>query len=344
MREYEPGKNPQIKGLIPGLTEIGKIKIGRKGAERKNAEGKTWQLPEKVDHFIVTTLDRGPDNNFLPDKELCARLKLAEKPKEIPITLLFDDLSLNFQSRYVCYVGKKLACSGDGENAITAGHKIIPCPCPQKEPTYKGPDKCKMKGWLSCLITGAGIVGGVWKFRTTGYNSTVGIMSSLSLIATMTGGFLAGIPLRMRIMPKVATNPDNGQSVTIYVVGITFAGDMAQLQKTSLAIAQSNAEYRQRMIGVEDAMRKLISVDAEIVDQAGDINEEHYPPEPEEPDVPNITVTTAADAKVDTVVDTVLVKVTREGTPEPAAMPKQETAAHETPPPVLSDPLELFGD
>ena len=148
----------------------------------------------------------------------------------------------------------------------------------------------------------------------------------------------------MRVMPKVATNPDNGQPVTIYVVGITFAGDMAQLQKTSLAIAQSNAEYRQRMIGVEDAMRKLISVDAEIIDQAGDINEEHYSPEPEEPDVPNITVTTAADAKVDTVVDTVLVKVTREGTPEPAAMPKQETAAHETPPPALSDPLELFGD
>lgn len=292
------GKKPQIQGLIPGLTEIGKIKIGCKGETRQGASG-PWQLPVKLDHFIITTLARGADGNFLRDIDLYKRLGFDDKPREVPIILLFDDLNLNFQSRYVRYDGKTLACSGDGEAAITAEHKIIPCPCPKKDPGYKGKDKCKMHGCLSCLIAGAGTIGGVWKFRTTGYNSTVGLLSSLTLISSMTGGILAGLPLRLRVMPKVATNPDDGKSVTIYVVGVTFAGDMGELQKSALTIVQSKETYRQRLQHVEDEVRKMISVDADLIDQAGDIVDEHYPAEPP-------AVVLAPE-----------IKITHEGAPEP---------------------------
>lgn len=288
---YQPGKSPIIKGLIPGLTERGKIKIGRKGAERQSASGGTWQLPEKLDHFIVTTLERGKDGNFLPDADI--HKLLGEKPKRIQMRFLFDDISLNFQCRYACYRGKTLWCSGDGEAAFRQKEKstereTVQCPCHRQDPAFQGDDgkgagKCKINGTLSVVIEGANCVGGVWKFRTTGYNSTVGILSSLTLLKSLTGGILAGIPLAMTIQPKVATNPVTGQAVTVYVVGVEYAGDVKSLQNGALEIAQRNAEFRQRLIHVEDEARKLIGVSAGLVDQAGDISEEFYPEEPESP-------------------------------------------------------------
>jgi hypothetical protein len=275
-----------IKNLIPGLTEKGKIKIGRKGATREKQGGGTYQLPQKLDHFLVTTLERGKDNNFVIDEQIHSII--GKEPKSIPVKLLFDDIALNFQCRYACYNGKTLFCSGDGEVALrmnpgSAERIEVQCPCNRQDPTYTGTDKCKINGTLSVMIDGVNSVGGIHKFRTTGYNSTVGILSSLTLIRSLTGGFLAGLPLRMSIQPKVCTNPVDGSSQTVYVVGIEFAGTMDDLYGKTLAIAQKNADFRARMIHVEDEVKKLISVDSSLIDEAGDIQEEFYPEEDERP-------------------------------------------------------------
>jgi hypothetical protein len=282
-----------IKNLIPGLTEKGKIKIGRKGEARQKADRTgTYQLPQKLDHFLVTTLERGQDNNFVIDKEVHSII--GENPKSIPVKLLFDDIALNFNCRYTCYVGKTLFCSGDGENALRQNpgspeRLEVQCPCNRQDPTYTGKDKCKINGTLSVMIDGVNSVGGIHKFRTTGYNSTVGILSSLTLIRSLTGGFLAGLPLRMTIQPKVCTNPVDGGSQTVYVVGIEFVGSMDELYDKTLKLAQKNADFRARMIGVEDEVKKLISVDAGLIDEAGDIQEEFYL---EEQDKPTLTLVT----------------------------------------------------
>ena len=282
-----------VKNIMPGLTERGKIKIGRKGAQRSKGD-KTWQQPEKLDHFIVTKLERGIDNNFVIDADI-HKLLGGEKPKRIPIQLLYNDLSLNFQCRYTCYYGKTLFCTGDGENARQATDKKgsvkeVACTCYRQDPTFAGDEgksagtgKCKINGVLSCVIQGADSVGGVWKFRTTGWNSTVGILSSLSFIKTLTGGHLAGLPLVTTIQPKVATNPISGESVTIQVVGIEFAGSMADLQKTTLSLATQNAAFFARLASVETEAQKMLSVDADIIDNAGDIVDEFFPEQPETP-------------------------------------------------------------
>lgn len=280
-RQPEPGKSPLIRNLIPGLPEIGKIKIGRKGELRQGQNGQ-WRVPVKLDHFIVTTLERDKDENFIQDAEIMKRL--GEKPKKIPIRLLFDSIEGNFQSRYTCYNGKTLWCSGDGEAAFQAQQgkpekQQVKCPCGRQLPEYRGKDKCKMNGKLSCIIDGADLVGGVWVFRTTGYNSTVGMTSSLALIRTFTGGLLAGLELDMTVQPKVATDPD-GKSVTIQVVGIVFRGSLQQLQQKTLEIAKSNAEFRHRISHVEQEVQRLISVDADAIDQSGDIVDEFYQEEP----------------------------------------------------------------
>ncbi len=284
-----------IKGLTPQLPERGRIKIGFKGEMRKSGRGTDFQPPQKLDHFVVTTLQRGEDGNFIPDETLMARL--GDKPTEIPVRLLYDDPALNFPTRYACFVGRSLWCSGDGETAIrapatpTGPPQEVACTCERADPAYKGNDKCKMNGSLSVLIEGAGGIGGVWKFRTTSYNSIVGIMSTLAFIRQMTGGVLANIPLKLKVQPKQAAAPD-GNPVTIYVVSLEFDGDMPGLQEIAHGIALGRAKMNISIEHIEDEARRMLALAAPAHvplagDDANDVIEEFYPEqataEPEPP-------------------------------------------------------------
>lgn len=250
-----------IKGLVPGLPERGKVKIGGKGAKITSARGNEFQPPLKFDHFVITTMERGPDGNFKRDEAIHA--KLGDKPTRIPVRLLYDDIGLNFQSRYAAFIGRTLWCSGDGEQADRLKGKgpereAVACPCHRKEPDYKGQDRCKINGVLSVLIDHAGSVGGVWKFRTTSYNSTVGIMSSLAFIKRITGGPLAGVPLTLTVTPKQATDPD-GKQQTVYVVGLEFAGTLDALQAEGYKIALNQAQHHLRIEHIETEARALLT-------------------------------------------------------------------------------------
>lgn len=275
-----------IRNLSPGLVERGKIKIGEKGAKRSKQGGGEFQLPVKLDHFVVTTMERGLDNNFTHDKEVMA--KLGDKPREIPIQLVYDDINLNFPSRYACYIGKTLWCSGDGQQARRAntneqgvlqpGHHLVQCPCPRQDPTYTGSDKCKITGTLSAVITGADVVGGVWKFRTTSFNSVVGILSSLAMIKRITGGRLAGIPLVMKLSPKAVTDPVKGSQQTIYVVSVEYRGSVQALRSAGYLALREDKEHGVKIELLEDQARVMLAERRdEFEDDADDVVAEFFP-------------------------------------------------------------------
>lgn len=280
-------KTMMIKNLCPGLQEVGKVKIGNKGAKRTSGSGSEWQPPQKLDHFLITTLERGNDGNYVLDQRL--HQKFGTAPKSIPVRLIYDDIALNFATRYICYYGKTVFCSGDGEYAqrLQKGgtHITRACPCGRQDPKYAGDDgqngpdeiggsntkgKCKINGILSFIIDGADSVGGVWKFRTTSYNTVVGIMSSLALISRITGGRLAGIPLNMTVSPKTTQDPIKGGQVTVYVVGLTFAGNMETLRNTGYQIAMDEAKHGISMKDIESRAIQLLS----YVPSGGGLGEE----------------------------------------------------------------------
>ena len=98
----------------------------------------------------------------------------GDKPTDIPVRLLYDDQSLNMPTRYACYKGKALWCSGDGEQAMRLDeqakeYRPCSCPCPRKEPTYDGNDPCKMNGNLSVMVDGAGGLGEGFQGRQLGH-------------------------------------------------------------------------------------------------------------------------------------------------------------------------------
>ncbi len=275
-----------IKGLTPGLTERGKIKIGEKGKVVTSARGKEFQPPQKLDYFKVTTLMRGPDGNYYPDLDVIK--KHGEKPRSLPVRLLYDDIALNFQCRYTCFQGKTLWCVGDGETGLringSGQRDTVSCPCGRQEPTYvpKGEydPRCKINAVLSVIIDGVERVGGVWKLRTTSYNSTVGILSSLALIQRITGGPLAGIPLTLTLNPKTVITPTDGKSMTVWVVGLEYSGSIDSLQKISYERAQQFALHKVKIEQIEEQARRMLTAGTqiqELADDADDIVDEFYP-------------------------------------------------------------------
>ena len=49
----------------------------------------------------------------------------VQKLTEIPVRLLYDDIDLNFPTRYSCYKGNQCWCTGDGERAQRLGEGEI---------------------------------------------------------------------------------------------------------------------------------------------------------------------------------------------------------------------------
>lgn len=263
-----------IKNLIPSLPERGKIKIGIKGELRKGKSAE-YRLPQKLDYFRIVTIERNPDDNdnFIIDQEI--HDIYGEKPTEIKVRLLYDDIALNLLCNYKCYSGRKVYCVGDGEVATLSDGKQVKCPCERIEAEYDKADKCKINGCLSVLIDGAEKVGGVWKFRTGSFNSVAALSGSLLFIKSITNGLLAGIPLTLCLSPKSVTNPKTQSPQTIYFVSAEYRGKVEELRKLGYKIALDRKTYEVRMEDIEAEARKTIEYDPEFMDK--DTGVEFYP-------------------------------------------------------------------
>jgi len=209
-------------------------------------------------------MQRDAAGRLMPDTGLMARINPeGKKLVEIPVRLLYDDLDLNFLTRYSCYVGNRCWCSGDGEEASrltgqNGKYQEVTCPCERQDPLYQGKDHCKTLGTLQVLIEGVDQIGGVWKFRTTSWNTVNAILSSLALVKTITGGPLAGIPLVMALSPKTVTIPTTGQNMVVFVVSLEYRGPGKELAELGYELAKRRMEHRVRMEAIEEQARKLL--------------------------------------------------------------------------------------
>lgn len=274
------GRPPIVRDMLPGLTEVGRIKIGKKGDLVTSRDGKAFQPPKKQDYFTITTVQRDADNNFVRDDAIHAQI--GPKPREIEVRLLFNDPWANFQSRYIAFDGKSAWCSGDGHEATRrnelrstnrATHKVS-CTCEHLDPKGKEPH-CKINGRLSVLLDHGHTVGGVWTFRTTSWNSIRQIQDSLRLLAFATKGQLAGLPFVLTIKPKQVTMAD-GRVNTIQVVGIEYRGSFQDLRQEAERAAASDVKYGRR-IRTLDAEAKLLTAPIDADDEDGDVISEFYP-------------------------------------------------------------------
>lgn len=273
-----------IKSLPRRLPEIGKIKIGKKGEVKTSKQGNKFRLPQKLDYFLITKLEESDDGNFEIDVDTTEIVKeylktkygdaAAKKITRIPIVLPFDTPELNCMTRISRYTGTKLTGVSDGEtywkvDPSTQKRTEIDTPTPEQLE-----NEWKWNGTMAVVIQGARRVGGVWKFRTTGYNSIVDLLSSMDLIALHTGGRLAGVPLEMVVKPRRAVDP-RGQAQTVYSVSLEFPGTQAELASAVTHLLENQYRNDANIKRLENAAVRLMSAD-DFDDEAG-VTDEFYP-------------------------------------------------------------------
>jgi len=270
---------------MPGLMEVGKIKIGIKGEMTTSKSGAEFRLPQKIDHFRIVKNERDENDDYALDEEILEVIEnnpntLFGKDHKligIPIRLLYNEIDLVFPTQYVSYVAGKLSCSGNGEKAQTRDGRETKCPCGRLDGAYTGKDKCKISGTLSCIIEGSN-VGGCYKFRTTSINSARYILSSLMLIKAATGGLLSFIPLRLVINPKKTIIPATGAPTTIYVVTVEFQGGIEELQQKALTMGRERVSLIENMRDIEAEARNIVSNDTDNNDrEEREFAEEFFP-------------------------------------------------------------------
>lgn len=313
-----------IKILEARLAEVGRIKIGGLDATVRTATGGgKWQAPVKFNHFVVTTMERGKDGNFMRDESV--HKKAGAAPTELKVVLLHNDPELNFRTELAHYEGKSCVCRGDGERAVVlkTGEEIQ-CPCPKLEQEKHG---CKPHGVLNCILTDSEIAGGVWRFATTSWNTIRNIESSLRFMHLCTGGKIAGIPLIMRFYKKTATKPD-GTATQIGVVGLFFQGNTTQLLDMAVATERKRLEAGIMLETLEDQVRRDMKRQADEMPLEEDEIPEFHPTEDGEPSAPKPGI------------DEALKRKTRKAAQAPTEEPEDATPVPTTPaaPPASAAP------
>jgi len=262
-----------IKNLTPRLVEVGKIKIGGKG-EKRTKSGTL--LPEKWDHFKVATLMKDEDGRLIMDDEM--NRIIGDDCRELDIYLPFDDPRVNCPTWYGEYSASGVVCMGDGETAIRNGEEIE---CnPETCESYLN-KRCKMHGRLSVMLADAKTVSGMYVFRTTSFYSISNILSSMVSIARETGGILAGIPLKLKMVPQTVTPNNVSGPVRIWTVYVDYDGTLSELKNEALVELQKREAIGVNMAEIEKQSEKMITAGIEEED-AIDIVEEFMPDNVEE--------------------------------------------------------------
>jgi hypothetical protein len=272
-----------IKGMAPQLAEAGKIKIGGLGEARKTKAGGTFRMPVKYDHFVITRTERDPDGDLIIDAHALAGCPQDGdgKVRAIPVIVHSDDIEEFFPTRLALYSGKKLACSGDGEQATCYSFKgqkpgetkEMACPCDYLG--GEGKHRCKPNGKLICSLNlpGRAVAGAVHVWRTTSEISIKRMMGSVQAIVA-TVGAIQGLPLWLKVEP---VKTENG---TVYCCHLELrARDLVEARRMALEARQARDQLGGRLPIVDQQLIAPPASQDEPIEEQGEVAEEFYPPD-----------------------------------------------------------------
>ena len=239
-----------IKGLAITPPVLGRISIGR--VVEKNG----IRLPQKDDQFTITSQIQEKDAGWVLHPMDCELRKDAPngKLRTIPVRMLFSDADLNLRAEYTMFDRKsgRPMCVGDGDKCrrlTQSGVQSLLCPGPTLCEFGKG-GLCKPYGRLNVKVGDDDDLG-TFIFRTTGYNSIRTLAARLSYYQAVSGGFLAYMPLELKLRGKSTTQ---SHRTPIYYVDLVVKEGMS-LQE---AVAEAREKARQvKEEGVDQAALDL---------------------------------------------------------------------------------------
>jgi hypothetical protein len=267
----------KILGEGPGIA--GYIKIGQPGA--KAAEGQKKRPPIKFDHIEITSRARNEAGQLELDYQLmdelvgraseeessielcggCARSKElgyeGGLPTNLGIYLASDNPEVSFPHRLSWYRGRHCYCWGDGEKAqrreekkgadgVTFGDYKNHVPCGTHCIDFiEG--RCKPDARLRCSLAVRELVGAVYEFRTTSWNSVRNIHSCITQVLDTTLGTVSWVPLVFQIAEQTV-QPRNGPANKAMVASLYFPGSAKNLLEATASIHTQMGDFGRQLI------------------------------------------------------------------------------------------------
>lgn len=198
-------------------VEIGKIKIGTRGAKKSTSGGNSMFLPQKLDHFLVTTMEReGKDGPFKRDEHVHAIV--GDEPRELYGHLMYETVEENLHTEMCVYAGRRRQWTCDGEERTLRDGKEEPC---QRE--ANPPCKCKPYARLHLQLEAQPQMAGYYVFRSHGWASTNNLQTALEEIYREFGTlYRAPVRLFMQKTEDVYMDGSNERTGSSWKVGLTL--------------------------------------------------------------------------------------------------------------------------
>ena len=153
--------------------EVGKIKLGGRGAKKRTTGGAEMYLPTRFEYFEVVTRERaGKDGAFIRDEAI--HKIVGDKPTELEGTLGFHDVEDNLHTSMRLYAGKRAKIKCDGITQINPEGRESPCSKPDGAPC---PNGCKPYCRLHLQLHASPHTGGYHVLRTRSWESTNNIQT-----------------------------------------------------------------------------------------------------------------------------------------------------------------------
>jgi len=255
--------------------ELGKIKIGGKGAEKGSSSGKTFRQPVKYDHFVVTSRARGQDGNFELDRTIHGHPDVGSHPTSLAGVLMYETPEENFHAEMALYRGrtqKVSTCDGEERVLLGTGERTRCAKLEGKE------CDCKPYGRLHVQLWASPHVLGYHTFRTTSWESVNNIQTALQEIYERFGSCYQA-PIRLVLYPAEKQYQQGGETrvSTSYVVGLVLAMSLEEAAKRMV-------ETRRQLDLTRNELRLVageVAADQDRIDleEAEDISEEFFPDE-----------------------------------------------------------------
>jgi len=307
--------------------ELGKIKIGGKGAERAGSGGKKFRLPVKYDHFVVTSRARGEDGNFVTDAVVHGHPDVGEKPTELAGVLMYETPEQNYHAEMALYRGKTQkvsTCDGDNRTDLGTG-KETPC-----KKAQGGECECKPYGRLHLQLWASGHVMGYHTFRTTSWESVNNIQTALQEIYERFGSLFMA-PVKLVMYPSEDQyKADGGVKVsTSWKVGLVLAVSMEDAGKRMVSAKRQLDLARDELKLIAGEVQK--EQRERDMEEAEDIAGEFFPEEGTEASVQSQTALEELKGELGVTLDAEY-EVVEEGDDAPEGEPLENDPPEENAP------------
>ena len=253
-------------------VEIGRIKIGQRGRPRQTSGGGKSFIPEKLDYFLVTTMEReGSDGEGPFKRDEAVHADVGPRPRELLGWFMYPEVSQNLHTEMVEYSGRRRQWSCDGQRRIMRDKTEQPC-------QRAAGCNCKPFARLHIALEAAPQMGGFYCYRTTSWSSVNNLQSSLEQIHREFGT-LYKAPIKLLMMLTEDTYMDGQQERTSRSWKVTALLNMSYQEAQRYMVDQALEASTTRQQLTLEAGAVVEDLDHTDVREEGELADEFRPPE-----------------------------------------------------------------